>query len=85
MNRFLAAVSLCALVAACSTAQVQTACERAERVLQVAAPFLSAAPATVQAAATALGAGAYACGTPEYAAARNVVVAWLAQRGIKAN
>lgn len=84
MNRFLAALSLCAL-AACSTASVQSACERAERVLQLAAPFLSAAPASVQLAATALGAGSYACGTPEYAAAREQVLGFLRQRGVKAD
>lgn len=84
MNRFLAAITLCALVAACSTPQVQSTCERAERILQIASPFLSAAPASVQLAATALSVGTHACGTPEYAAAREHVVGWLASRGIRA-
>lgn len=83
MNRLIHAALLCALLAGCSTSKVQTACESAEAVLQVASPFLAAAPAIVQTAVTLLGAGAYACGTPEYAAAREVVAAWLLQRGFK--
>lgn len=80
--RALAVASLCAL-AACATEKVQTACADAERILQVAAPFLSVAPPSVQLAATMLGAGSHACGSAEYAAAREMVLAFLKQRGVK--
>lgn len=87
--RLVAITSLCTFSVACSTSSVQTACERAERVLQIAAPFLSAAPASVQAAATALGAGSHTCGSAEYAAVRQAaletIIAFLRQKSVKAD
>lgn len=88
MPRFLTAAALCALTG-CSTANVQSACERAERVLQIAAPFLSTAPASVQTAVTALGASSHMCGSAEYAAVRQAaletIIAFLRQQGVKAD
>lgn len=88
MNRFLIA-ALLLILAACSTAQVQSACESAERVLQIAAPFLSTAPASVQTAVTALGASSHMCGSAEYAAVRQAaletIIAFLRQQGVKAD
>ena len=85
-RKMLAAVSLLALAAAataCSTAQVQTACGDAAMLASAASPFLIAASPEVKTAVTLIGAGAVACGTPEYAAARGVVLAFLAQHGVK--
>lgn len=82
MKRYLAAISLLAL-ASCSTAQVQSACGDAAMLAKAAAPFLMAASPEVKTAVGLLGAGAVACGTPEYAAARDKVVAFLAERGVK--
>jgi hypothetical protein len=75
-------IFLALMLSACSTADVQQRCAEAERILQVAQPFLSAAPASVQIAVTAIGAGTVACGTPQYAEMRETVLAWLRIRGV---
>lgn len=86
MNHYLALIALALplALAACLTPQVQSTCQEAAVIAQAAAPFLIAASPEVKTAVTLLGAGAVACGTPEYAAARGRVLAFLAERGIKA-
>jgi aromatic ring hydroxylase len=79
----LASLALALSLAACSTAQVQTTCRDTAVILEAAQPFLVAAPPEVQAAITIIGAGTVACDSPQYAAARNQVIAWLIQRGVK--
>jgi hypothetical protein len=75
MRKFLVAIVL--LASACTTQEVTLGCKDTNEVLAAVAPFLSAAPGSVQLAVTALSAGSYACGTPQYAAARDVVMAWV--------
>jgi hypothetical protein len=70
------------LLAACSTADVQSTCGRVESILALVAPYVPSAPAEVGVAVVTL--GARKCGTPEYAAARERVLTWLASRGVKA-
>jgi hypothetical protein len=82
MKRYLIPI-VCLALASCSTAQVQSTCAEAAVIAQAAAPFLVAASPEVKTAVTLLGAGAVACGSPEYAAARGRVLAFLASRGIK--
>lgn len=85
MKRFAIPLALILPLAlgACPTAQVQTACQDAAVIAQAASPYLIAASPEVKTAVALIGAGAVACGSPEYAAARNVVLAFLASRGIK--
>lgn len=75
--RGFAALALLAL-AGCQTAQVTTACHDAQAL--ASSPLLALAPADVQVAASAIKIGGAVCGSPEYAAARDKVVAWLAAR-----
>jgi len=80
-GRHLAAAALL-LLAGCSTTQVQTTCQDAALLAGAAQPFMIAASPEIQAAVALLGAGAVACGSPEYAAARNTVLAFLSSRGL---
>ncbi len=68
------------LLAACETSQVQQTCAEAQQLVAAAAPFLSIAPVEVRVAVMALNAGTVGCQTPEYAALRERVVAWLRSR-----
>lgn len=81
MRAFAAALML--LLVGCSTADVQRTCADTQNILQVAQPFLIAAPPEVRIAVMALGAGTYACGTPQYAALREQVIGWLRSKGAK--
>ena len=81
MKRPLGAAMLLALTA-CSTAQIQSACGDAQEVVKLAQPFLAVAPASVQAAATAIGVGTVVCGSPEYAVAREMVISFLKTKGV---
>lgn len=82
MNRFLAAFLMLALVG-CSTVDVQRTCAETQQILQVAQPFLVAAPPEVRVAVMALGAGTVVCGSAQYGAAREVVIGWLRSKGAK--
>jgi len=86
MNRYLVIPLACILplaVGACSTALVTAACQEAAVITQATSPYLIAASPEVKIAVALIGAGAVACGSPEYAAARNVVLAFLASRGVR--
>lgn len=67
----------------CQTAQVTTACQEAALIAGAAQPFMIAASPEIQAAVALLGAGAVACGSPQYAAARSAVLAFLAAKGAR--
>ena len=71
------------LLAACSTQQVHDNCVEAEQICRLVKPALDFTPSSVQLAAGGLCGGAYACGTPEYAAAREQVIAWLRSRRVR--
>lgn len=73
MRVFLFALLL--VLGGCQTTQVTTACEDTNAL--VSNPLVVLAPPDVQLAVTALKIGSYVCGTPEYAAARERVKAWL--------
>lgn len=80
MIRILAIAALLAL-AACSTHQVTASCQDAQAI--AGSPLLVLAPADVQVAASAIKIGGAVCGSPEYAAARDKVLAFLASKGVK--
>ena len=80
MIRILATASLLTL-AACSTQQVMTSCQDAQDI--AGSPLLALAPADVQVAASVIKIGGAVCGSPEYAAARDKVLAFLASNGVK--
>ncbi len=81
MRAFAAALML--LLVGCATADVQRTCAETRQILQVAQPFLVAAPPEVRVAVMALGAGTVVCGSAQYAAAREVVIGWLRSRGAR--
>ena len=81
--RALLLVAVLLLLAACTTQQVQNTCADTKLIIGAAQPFLFAAPPEVKAALMIMGAGTYICGTPEYAAARERVVAWIHAQNIK--
>lgn len=87
MNRkILAALPLAlaaVILASCSTPQVQIACQDTAVITQAAQPFLIAASPEVKTAVMLLGAGAVTCGTPEYAAARDKVLGFLVEHGVR--
>ena len=77
-GRAIAVACLLALTA-CSTAQVTATCQRVSD--SVLLDVALNAPAEISVPARLLRAGAYICGTPEYAAARERVIIWLRSRG----
>lgn len=79
MRRTLYIGALCVL-AGCSTAQVQDSCTQLRDFAVLAQPYLVGAPPEVRAAATALSVASTACSSPEYAALRESVLAWLRTR-----
>lgn len=81
MIRF-ASLALFGALAACSTADVQSTCGRVESILALVAPYVPSAPAEVGVAVATL--SARKCGTPEYAAARERILAFLRSRGVRA-
>lgn len=81
MKRFALALACAASLAACSTSQVTATCHEAQTLVSSAQPFLTIAPASVQAAVTAIGIGAVVCGSPQYAAMREQVIGFLHSRG----
>lgn len=83
MKRIALALACAASLAACSTADVQRTCAETQHVLEVGRPFLAFGPPEVQMAVMLIGAGTYACGTSEYAAARERVIAWLRTKGAR--
>jgi len=82
MMRALAAALMLGL-AACSTVDVQRACVETEQICRLVKPGLDFAPSSVQLATGMLCGGAAICGTPQYAAMREQVIAWLRSKGVR--
>lgn len=62
-------------VAGCATQDVTHSCQETQAV--VTSPVVAIAPPDIAVLVTALRVGSYVCGTPQYAAARDKVLAWV--------
>lgn len=69
------AIAALLLLTSCSTSEVTSACNDVHTL--ASSPLFDVAPGEVKLAAVAIRLGAYACGTPEYAQARERILSWV--------
>ena len=80
MKSIIATVAAGLLLTACATKDVTNTCQEAAAIASMAQPFMVAASPEIQTVVMLLGAGAVACGTPEYAGMRDLVLGFLSSQ-----